>query len=185
MNLTYLPLANVSDSVALLHREDLLLTTVDALKTLACLADLRVPEKKRSLCERMWLGYEGGLWFYFLTCCKEMQRRTESAVVTLVKHGMAVAEPAGFAAAPPLLPRWFGWRPIHRSHASTLIRQRPTHYGQRWPDVPLDMPVLWPRNRQHAFDFSVTIDEEQRRALKCGELILNVTTQIAERTQLA
>lgn len=44
---------------------------------------------------------------------------------------------------PLILPHWHGGD-IHRSHQSNLIRKYPEHYGSFYPDVPDDLPYLWP-----------------------------------------
>jgi hypothetical protein len=31
-----------------------------------------------------------------------------------------------------------------RSHQSNLIRKMPKHYGKLWPNVPNDLPYVWP-----------------------------------------
>ena len=41
-------------------------------------------------------------------------------------------------------PVWIGNRDFHRSHQSNLTRKFPEHYGHLWPDVPDDLPYVWP-----------------------------------------
>jgi hypothetical protein len=33
---------------------------------------------------------------------------------------------------------------VHRSHRSALVRKDPEHYRPRFPDVPPDLPYVWP-----------------------------------------
>lgn len=163
--MTYLPLANLTDSVRALHRNDLREQVLDAGHSLR-----HCVEEKDSPIVSMWRGYEGGLWAYFLACCRELRIRGVSDTV-LVQSGLRVVNAAGYDTQPPRFPQWFGWRPLHDSHASTLIRHRPEHYARLWPTVPLDMPVLWPRAHSQT-GFSVRITAEQRRQILTGDLVL-------------
>jgi hypothetical protein len=167
--MTYLPLANVTLSVQSLHDSDLSLQIIEAGRALR-----QCSVKKYSSFDivAMWRGYEGGLYHYFLQCCREAQRRDLLDVMRFLRAGHALVVGAGWHARPPLMPRWYGSRRIHQSHASTLIRLRPDHYAHHWPDVPLDMPVLWPRNHDRMFDYSIRLSHDDRRKILRGELTL-------------
>lgn len=41
------------------------------------------------------------------------------------------------------LPPWVN-DDLVRSHRSNLVRKKPEHYRPLWPDVPDDLPYLWP-----------------------------------------
>ena len=43
----------------------------------------------------------------------------------------------------PAKPEWF-LPELVRSHQSNLIRKKPEHYKKLWPDVPDDLPYIWP-----------------------------------------
>jgi hypothetical protein len=43
------------------------------------------------------------------------------------------------------LPAWLGSEDFHRAHRSSLVRKDPEFYGPRFPDVPDDLPYVWPR----------------------------------------
>jgi hypothetical protein len=47
-------------------------------------------------------------------------------------------------AAARALPPWLGDEALHRSHQSSLVRKDPTHYRAHFPDVPDDLPYVWP-----------------------------------------
>ena len=47
-------------------------------------------------------------------------------------------------AADGLLPPWLGDHALHRSHQSSLVRKDPAHYRRFFPDVPDDLPYVWP-----------------------------------------
>ena len=42
------------------------------------------------------------------------------------------------------LPPWLGDPALHRSHQSSLVRKDPAHYRRFFPDVPDDLPYVWP-----------------------------------------
>ena len=50
---------------------------------------------------------------------------------------------AGLAAA-GALPAWLGREDFNRSHQSSLLRKDPEHYRPQFPDVPDDLPYVWP-----------------------------------------
>jgi len=43
------------------------------------------------------------------------------------------------------LPEWWGRDDVHDSHKSNLVRKLPEHYAKFWPQVPDDIPYVWPR----------------------------------------
>ena len=47
-------------------------------------------------------------------------------------------------AAAGALPSWLGEEDFHRSHRSSLLRKDPGFYGSKFPDVPDDLPYVWP-----------------------------------------
>lgn len=44
------------------------------------------------------------------------------------------------------LPFWIGNAEFHLSHKSNLIRKQPSFYILLWPDVPDNLPYIWPVN---------------------------------------
>ena len=42
------------------------------------------------------------------------------------------------------LPPWLGDPALHRSHQSSLVRKDPAFYKEKFPDVPDDLPYVWP-----------------------------------------
>ena len=46
------------------------------------------------------------------------------------------------------MPPWLGDDAFHRSHQSNLVRKLPEHYGDLFPDVPDDLPYIWPVSNQ-------------------------------------
>jgi hypothetical protein len=56
------------------------------------------------------------------------------------------------------LPSWLGEPALHRSHQSALVRKLPEHYRPLFPEVPDDLPYVWPVRSSSALDL------ERRRA---------------------
>jgi hypothetical protein len=101
---------------------------------------------------RMWRGYEEALTRYGLEICREWtatgRRDTcaaslgaEFTAVTARRTPRTQAELAGAGALPP----WLGDPEFHRSHRSALVRKDPGYYRPLFPDVPDDLPYVWPR----------------------------------------
>ncbi|WP_210438457.1 MSMEG_6728 family protein [Nocardioides xinjiangensis] len=98
----------------------------------------------------MWRGYEEALGRYGFACCEvwlelgfgdtcaaTIGADLRAAGVTEVR---TQAELADAGALPP----WLGDPGLHRSHQSALVRKDPEFYRPRFPDVPDDLPYLWP-----------------------------------------
>ena len=87
---------------------------------------------------RMWQGYFYQLACYGIVICKEWIRRgyqdscQPKFAAELLKY-----QNTGF-------PPWFGNPDFHRSHQSNLIRKLESHYRPLFPNVPDDLPYIWP-----------------------------------------
>lgn len=44
-----------------------------------------------------------------------------------------------------VFPSWLGNQDFHKSHQSNLLRKNPDHYTKFFPDVPHDLPYIWPK----------------------------------------
>lgn len=99
---------------------------------------------------KMWRGHEEALAAYGDAICREWVRRGhadtcaakihDDAAVADVRHVRSQAELADAGA----LPAWLGDEAVHRSHRSNLVRKDPGHYAEQFPDVPADLPYVWP-----------------------------------------
>lgn len=99
---------------------------------------------------KMWRGHLEALGRYALTCCEvwvehghgdtcaaTLGADLATAGVTTIRSQAELAETGG-------LPPWLGDEDFHRSHRSSLVRKDPTHYRPLFPDVPDDLPYVWP-----------------------------------------
>jgi hypothetical protein len=101
---------------------------------------------------RIWRGHEEALTRYGLEICREWTQKghrdtcaaslgTEFTVATGLEAPRTQTELAHAGALPP----WLGDPSFHRSHRSALVRKNPGYYRPLFPDVPDDLPYVWPR----------------------------------------
>lgn len=88
---------------------------------------------------RMWRGHEGSLICYGLAICKEWVSRGYQDTCK-----SKIADFSNMFPCYESAPEWFGDPDFHRAHRSNLIRKAPAHYKTLWPDVPDDLPYIWP-----------------------------------------
>jgi Pyrimidine dimer DNA glycosylase len=99
---------------------------------------------------KMWRGYEEALGRYAFTICEvwcelghgdtceaTIRQDLAAAGVKQVRTQQELAEAGA-------LPPWLGDPDFHRSHQSSLVRKDPAFYGPKFPDVPDDLPYVWP-----------------------------------------
>jgi hypothetical protein len=95
---------------------------------------------------RMWRGYEDSLASYGMEICGEWTARGHAdTVLERIRetHGREIFTEAELRRR-KLLPPWFGDPAFHRSHQSALVRKDPGRYRRFFPDVPDDLPYIWP-----------------------------------------
>ncbi|MGW0330297.1 MSMEG_6728 family protein [Streptomyces sp. NPDC003011] len=153
---TFLPYSDFRASALALDRRRLGKQRVEALQVLR---GLIVPGYgwRHHPAVRMWTGYEEALVRYGLEICKVWceQGRQDSCATTLVadlfafRPGASIRDQALLADAGEL-PSWLGDDAFHRSHRSALVRKDPTTYAQLFPDVPDDLPYVWPASDRTA-----------------------------------
>ena len=139
---TFLPVPSFALSAHFLDRQRLGKQRVEALQILRTLQG-KSSGWANHPAVRMWRGHEQALALYGWFMCTEWLRRgyvdncrAEFATATLlVEPGMST---------PPSAPPWFGDEAFHLSHRSNLVRKMPEHYRRFWPDVPDDLPYVWP-----------------------------------------
>ncbi|WP_207769421.1 MSMEG_6728 family protein [Nocardioides currus] len=112
----------------------------------------------------MWKGFEEALGRYALTCCEVWSERghadTCAATITgdLRAAGTPTIRDQDELAAAGALPPWLGDDALHLSHRSSLVRKDPEHYRPQFPDVPDDLPYVWPVRS------AAVVEAERRRA---------------------
>lgn len=98
----------------------------------------------------MWRGHEEALGRYGLVCCDVWTEAgfgdtcAASMTLDLRAVGVDVIRSQAELAAAGALPSWLGDEALHRSHRSALVRKEPDHYRPLFPDVPDDLPYVWP-----------------------------------------
>lgn len=116
----------------------------------------------------MWKGYEEALGCYGLAVCEEWSGRghadTCAATITADLATAGVTRIRGYdvLARAGALPPWLFDEDVQRSHRANLVRKDPAHYGPQFPDVPPDLPYVWPVR-------SAAVLERERRAAERAE----------------
>lgn len=95
---------------------------------------------------RMWRGFTAALVAYGVAVCDEWTRRGRADAVaqTLLQFSAGERPDVGALRRAGALPPWLGLEELHVSHRSALVRKLPEHYRRYFPDVPDDLPYLWP-----------------------------------------
>jgi pyrimidine dimer DNA glycosylase len=146
---TFLPYADFVATAQVLDRRRLGKQRVEALQVLRALT---VPGYgwRHHPVVRMWRGHEEALTRYGLEICRrwsELGHRDTCAASLRAEftalRGAAPRTQAELAGAGDL-PPWLGDPALHRSHRSALVRKDPDHYRPLFPDVPDDLPYVWP-----------------------------------------
>ncbi|HWU09138.1 MAG TPA: MSMEG_6728 family protein [Streptomyces sp.] len=147
---TFLPYADFRRSALVLDQRRLGKQRVEAIQVLR---GLTVPGYgwRHHPAVRMWTGYEEALVRYGLDMCAAWtaEGRADTCAATLRKdltaslRRTAVRTDAELAAAGEL-PPWLGDEAFHESHRSALVRKDPAYYRPLFPDVPPDLPYVWP-----------------------------------------
>jgi hypothetical protein len=100
---------------------------------------------------RMWRGYEEALTRYGLEVCRVWRAAGHKDTCTgllraELRQARRIDRPRDQAelAAAGALPPWLGDPEFHRAHQSALVRKDPGHYRPLFPQVPDDLPYVWP-----------------------------------------
>ena len=149
---TFLPYPDFTRSAEVLDRRRLGKQRVEALQVLRGLT-VQGYGWRRHPVVRMWTGYEEALVRYGLEVCRVWRDHghqdtcAASLVAGLAAHrpGHPVRDQQQLAAAGEL-PPWLGDDAVHLSHRSALVRKDPERYRPLFPDVPDDLPYVWPRS---------------------------------------
>ncbi len=128
---TFLPYPDFKKSVTALDSRRLGKQRAEALTIIRCLVKpngwVHHPAVK------MWRGYDDALKAYLNACIDEWVSRGFVNNMQKMTH-----------APHPKMPPWMGNNEFHRSHQSNLLRKDPAYYRKIFPDVPDDLPYIWP-----------------------------------------
>lgn len=111
----------------------------------------------------MWRGFEEALGRYGFTCCEVWTELgfgdtcATTIATDLRAAGVATVRTERELVDAGALPPWWGDEALHRSHRSSLVRKDPDHYRPLFPDVPDDLPYVWPVRSE------AVVEAERRR----------------------
>ena len=90
----------------------------------------------------MWRDYENAICTYYSELLNEWHRRgylshnsKENCFYFVSLHAIA-------------FPPWLGNTDFHLSHQSNLVRKFPEHYRKFFPNVPDNLPYVWPVSKK-------------------------------------
>lgn len=143
---TFLPYPNFEASARALDNKRLGKQRVEAFQCLQALFGIETRWAHHPAVQ-MWKFCEFKLYEYGITMCRiwiargfedNMERRFDELLEDALVH--ARLEPSRNTNEP----WWLGYERLHLSHKSNLVRKMPEHYRLLWPDVPDDLPYVWP-----------------------------------------
>jgi pyrimidine dimer DNA glycosylase len=155
---TFLPYPEFAATARVLDQRRLGKQRVEALQVLRALT---VPGYgwRRHPAVRMWTGYEEALVRYGLEICRRWcgLGHRDTCATTLAADlrtatGVAQARDQRRLADAGELPGWLGDPALHLSHRSALVRKDPAFYTPFFPDVPADLPYVWPHSDREPRD---------------------------------
>lgn len=146
---TFLPDADFVRSAALLDQRRLGKQRVEVIQIVRALT---VPGYawRHHPATLMWEGFEEALGAYGVAVAEAWRAQgfgdTCEATIRadLGAAGLRSIRSQEDLAAVGALPPWLGDEALHRSHRSALVRKDPAVYRPRFPDVPDDLPYVWP-----------------------------------------
>lgn len=136
---TFLPYPDFATSAKYLDYRRLVKQRVEAKQIYLALTDPTYGWQNHPAV-KMWRGHALGVAQYGWHCCVEWHARGYNDSLVLWFAGK-------FPDPIPNkydLPAWFGNPEFHRAHQSNLIRKDPIYYRKFWPDVPDNLPYIWP-----------------------------------------
>ncbi len=139
---TFLPYPSFAQSVRVLDRARLGKQRVEALQVLRAVT---VPGYgwRHHPVAKMWRGYVPALTRYAL---EPADAWIELGHADTVRPQVLLFAPEvdGVPQEELELPPWIGDPEFHRSHQSNLVRKDSAYYRPLFPDVPDDLPYVWP-----------------------------------------
>ncbi len=132
---TFLPYPNFKESAECLDNKRLNKQIVEAFQIYAANVKFNIGIKagwQNHPAIKMWRGFEDALLLYRNTCVEEWHNRGYSSHISYVFTKEIIYPP------------WFGNVEFHTSHQSNLVRKLPGYYRKYFPDVPNNLPYIWP-----------------------------------------
>lgn len=134
---TFLPYSDFAQSALCLDRQRLGKQRVEAKQILLALTQPGYGWQNHPAV-KMWRGHEMWLSYYGWCVCREWKSRGYND--SLQDWFAARYDEHPYTH----YPEWLRDSALHLSHRSNLIRKLPEHYRPLWPDVPDDLPYVWP-----------------------------------------
>lgn len=135
--------AGFKETAAILDRARLGKQRVEAYQILRSLLEITSGWRKHPAV-RMWEGHEVNLVMYGQVICEEWISRgyndTMFGKITDLLEDIPLDSTCRWS-----FPDWTRDHNFHLAHKSNLIRKDPEHYQSIWPDVPNDLPYVWPK----------------------------------------
>ena len=132
---TFLPYTSFRRSAAALDRRRLGKQRVEVSQILRALSDPTYGWQNHPAV-KMWRGHDGMLRSYGIAMCQEWRSRGYRDTLLDRIHMHEVTSDT--------IPPWFGMKAFHLSHQSNLVRKFPEHCRRLFPNVPDDLPYVWP-----------------------------------------
>lgn len=136
---TFLPYPNFARSAEALDNKRLGKQRVETLQIMTALLEGRGWVHHPAV--KMWSGYEGLLMFYQEVVCFEWLRRGFRDSCYVKTADLFFSYHRSQSLAEPL---WLGNPDFHLAHQSNLIRKDPEYYSPQFPEVPDNLPYIWP-----------------------------------------
>lgn len=137
---TFLPLESFVESARVLDRARLGKQRVENLQIMKALHDPAYGWQSHPAVG-LWRGHECRLLAYQNAICDEWTGR---GYRDTCRDKTADVHFGSRACRTGPVPVWLGDAAFHLSHRSNLVRKDPERYGLLWPDVPADLPYVWP-----------------------------------------
>lgn len=141
---TFLPYEDFEASARVLDYRRLGKQRSEAKQILYILLDIPLNNKKprkgwvNHTATRMWRGYDYYLCLYGISICKEwINRGYRDQQLPLFEDCLRKCKFKD-------KPYWLGDPEFHLSHQSNLVRKKPEHYRQYFPNVPDNLEYIWP-----------------------------------------
>lgn len=139
---THLPYADLAGSAECLDDDRLNKQRADIVQILKSLSEPIPEDGKEHPAIKMWRGNEPFLIQYGMVVCMEWAARGNTdATMKKIR-----AYQSTFEESSKEPPEWWGTDAFHDAHKANLLRLKPTHYRQFWPEMSDEAPMVWPRS---------------------------------------